>query len=207
MPWLPKSGGIRRLQLTSAVSCYVISCLNIPAVDTAIVRTLASVTAIIAAVYCRRQGRLLAELDPDPNCSFAYNLLLAFGIVQDGTQKPSSKYISWIERFLLISADHETPTATLAPPITASAHTDPLSSYLASISTMYGMINGGALDAAYHMLERVGSPENVPDLLAAVKRREVLLYGFGHRIYKTRDPRAEMYRDEKKIVRCSLWLP
>lgn len=62
------------------------------------------------------------------------------------------------------------------------------------------MIHGGALDAAYRMLERVGSPENVPNLLAAVKRREQLLYGFGHRIYNARDPRAKMFLDVLKEV-------
>lgn len=173
---------------------------NIPSVDSAIVRTLASVQAILATVYCHRQGRELSEPDPDPNCSFTYNLLRVFGIVEGGTQNPSLKQISWMERFLLISADHEMSSATFVFLISASAHTDPLSSYLAAISTAYGMINGGALDAAYRMLERVGSPENVPNLLAAVKRREAMLYGFGHRIYKTRDPRAQMYLDVLREV-------
>ena len=168
---------------------------NIPAVDSAIVRTLASAQAILTTIYCHRQGRPLTEPDPDPNCSFTYNLLRAFGIVDESTQKPTSKFVSWIDRCLLIYADHEMSCATFAFLVTASAHTDPLSCYLSAISTAYGMIHGGALDAAYRMLERVGSPENVPNLLAAVKRREELLYGFGHRIYKTRDPRAKMFLD------------
>ncbi|KAL9134710.1 MAG: hypothetical protein Q9175_004098 [Cornicularia normoerica] len=168
---------------------------DVPAVDSAIVRTLASVQAILTTIYCHRQGRPLTEPDPDPDCSFTYNLLLAFGIVEESTQKPNSKYVSWIERWLLIYADHEMSTATFVFLITASAHADPLSCYLSAISTAYGMINGGAQDAAYRMLARVGSPENVPNLLAAVKRREEMLYGFGHRIYNTRDPRARMFLD------------
>ena len=168
---------------------------DIPAVDSAIVRTLANAQAILTTVYCHRQGRALIEPDPDSNCSFAYNLLLGFGIVEERTQKPGPKYISWIERCLLIYADHEMSCATFNFLVTASAHTDPLSCYIASISTAYGMIHGGALDAAYHMLERVGSPDNVPNLLASVKRREQLLYGFGHRIYNARDPRAKMFLD------------
>lgn len=117
------------------------------------------------------------------------------GLSRSRHRKPSSKYVSWIERWLLIYADHEMSTATFVFLITASAHADPLSCYLSAISTAYGMINGGAQDAAYRMLARVGSPENVPNLLAAVKRREEMLYGFGHRIYNTRDPRARMFLD------------
>ena len=105
-----------------------------------------------------------------------------------------------MDRCLLIYADHEMSCATFVFLITASAHTDPLSCYLSAISAAYGMIHGGALDAAYRMLERVGSPENVPNLLAAVKRREQLLYGFGHRIYNARDPRAKMFLDVLKEV-------
>ena len=171
---------------------------DMPAVDSAIVRTLASVRAILATMYCHRQRRPLTEPDLDPKCSFTYNLLLAFGIVDECTQKPSAKYVSWTERCLLIYADHEMSSATFVFLTTASAHTDPLSCYLSALSSAYGMIHGGALDAAYRMLERVGSPENVPNLLAAVKRREQLLYGFGHRIYKARDPRAKMFLDVQR---------
>lgn len=173
---------------------------DISAVDSAIVRTLANAQAVLTTVYCHRLGRSPTEPDPDPNCSFAYNLLLGFGIVEERTQKPDPKYISWIERCLLLYADHEMSSATFNFLVTASAHTDPLSCYIAGISTAYGMIHGGALDAAYRMLERVGSSENVPDLLASVKRREQLLYGFGHRIYNARDPRAKMFLDIIKEV-------
>lgn len=57
---------------------------------------------------------------------------------------------------------------------------------------MYGIIHGGAVDAAYTMLQRVGSVDNVTSLMAGVKEREELLYRFGHRMYTARDPRADV---------------
>ena len=155
-------------------------------VDSSITRTLQTAQVIFAAVYCHRQRRALA--DPDPDGSYAYNLLLMMGFVDEGTRKPNPTYISWVEKLLLVYADHEMSCATFAFLTTASAQSDPLSCYLAAFTTLYGAIHGGAVDPSYLMLKRVGSVDNVPSLMTAVKKREEILYGYGHRIYIARDP-------------------
>lgn len=157
-------------------------------VDASITRTLATAQLLFATIYCHRQGKALAE--PDPEGSFAYNLLLMMSFVDEETQKPDPKYVQWIEKFLLIYADHEMSCATFAFVTAASTRSDPLSCYLAAVSTLYGIIHGGAVDAAYTMLQRVSNVDGIPSLIAAIKSREKLLYGYGHRIYKARDPRA-----------------
>ncbi|KAL9579864.1 MAG: hypothetical protein Q9212_004849, partial [Teloschistes hypoglaucus] len=163
------------------------------AVDASIVRTLRTAQVIFAAVYCHRQGKELAELDPDQ--PLAYNLLLMMGFVNGKTQRPDPKHVRWLEKILLIYADHEMSCATFAFLTAASAHSDPLSCYLTGLTTLYGVIHGGAIDAAYLMLQRVGSLNQVADLMAAVKRREKVLFGFGHRVYIARDPRAQLLLD------------
>ncbi|KAL8898831.1 MAG: hypothetical protein Q9207_006509 [Kuettlingeria erythrocarpa] len=157
-------------------------------VDASIVRTLATAQLLFAAIYCHRQNQARAE--PDPEGSFASNLLLMMHFVDEKTGKPDPKYVRWIEKILLIYADHEMSCATFVFVTAASARSDPLSCYLAAVSALYGIIHGGAVDAAHTMLQRVGDVDGIPRLLAAVKDRKELLYGYGHRIYKARDPRA-----------------
>ena len=173
---------------------------NMPAVDLAIKRTLTSAQIIFTVVHCYREGRPFTDPDPNPNCSFTYNLLLTMGLVDEITQRPDPRHVSWMERILLIYADHEMSCATFVFLAMASTRADPLSCYLAGFTTLYGIIHGGALDAAYHMMKRIGSVENVPRLMAAVKRGEELLHGFGHRVYKNRDPRAQMLFDTAKEI-------
>lgn len=169
-------------------------------VDSSITRTLTTAQVVFAAVYCHRQGKALA--DSDSNCSYTYNLLLMMGLVDEKTQRPNPKHVLWIERILLVYADHEMSCGTFAFLTAASARSDPLSCYLAAVGTLYGIVHGGAVDAAYLMLQRVGSFDNVPSLMAAVKRREELLYGFGHRIYTARDPRAQVLLDLLKEIQA-----
>lgn len=173
---------------------------NMHTIDSSIIRLLKTAQVIFASVYCHRLGRAVGN--PDPNGSYTYNLLLMMGFVDEKTQRPDPKHILWIERILLIYADHEMSCATFTFLTAASAHSDPLSCYLAAVSTLYGIIHGGALDAAYLMLQRVSRLDNVPSLMAAVKQRQELLYGFGHRIYAARDPRAHMLLQTLKEIQA-----
>ena len=173
---------------------------NTGLVDSSITRILTTAQVLFAMVYCHRKGTPLAKLDPKG--SFTYNLLLMMGFIEEVTQRPNPNHVQWIERILLIYADHEMSCATFAFLTAASAHSDPLSCYLAAVTTLYGVIHGGAVDAAYLMLQRVGKLENIPDFMAAVKKREEVLYGFGHRVYTARDPRAQILFDLLKQIQA-----
>lgn len=71
---------------------------------------------------------------------------------------------------------------------------DPYSATSAAVTALYGPLHGGANEAVIRMLMAIGSPENVPDYLERVKRKEVVLSGFGHRVYRTTDPRSKIIR-------------
>ena len=73
-----------------------------------------------------------------------------------------------------------------------SSLVDPYSAVASACAALYGPLHGGANEAVIRMLERIGSPDNVPEFIEKVKRKEEVLSGFGHRIYKTTDPRSVM---------------
>jgi citrate synthase len=72
-----------------------------------------------------------------------------------------------------------------------SSLTDPISSLSAAVVCAYGPLHAGAITCAYADFERIGSPDNVPELISAVKAKKQRLFGYGHRIYKAVDPRAK----------------
>ena len=97
----------------------------------------------------------------------------------------------------MLYADHGMANATAAFLHTASTRADPMSCLIAALSAGYGPLHGGAIDMVYHMLSGVGSVDNVPALIEEVKRGRKSgkkLYGFGHRIYETEDPRAGLVK-------------
>lgn len=162
-------------------------------VDASVIRTLASAQVVLAAVYCHKMGH--AFTDPDPEGSFVSNLLLMMGFVDKTTGRPRKEHINCVERLFMIYADHEMSNATVTMLHAGSTRADPMSCVIAALSSGYGPIHGGALDVAYAMLRGVGSPQGVPSLIDAVKARKAVLYGFGHRLYEARDPRARLFRD------------
>lgn len=72
---------------------------------------------------------------------------------------------------------------------------DPYSAIAGAAAALFGPLHGGANEAALQMLQEIGTVENVPAFLEAVKRKEKRLMGFGHRVYKAYDPRAKICRD------------
>ncbi|CAI0640985.1 unnamed protein product [Colletotrichum noveboracense] len=74
----------------------------------------------------------------------------------------------------------------------ASTLTDPLSCCISAIVSGYGPLHGGAIDLAYKMFEKIKTPNEVYSLITAVKTNKQRLYGYGHRIYKTVDPRVKL---------------
>ncbi|KAG1848452.1 citrate synthase-like protein [Suillus subluteus] len=77
---------------------------------------------------------------------------------------------------------------------TGSSLPDPFSAIAAGCASLYGPLHGGANEVVIRMLVSIGSPKNVPTLLEAVKKRQKVLSGFGHRVYKTSDPRSFIIR-------------
>jgi citrate synthase len=98
------------------------------------------------------------------------------------------------EVLFILHADHEQNCSTTAVRTVGSAHADPFSAVAAGIAALYGPLHGGANEAVLRMIEQIGHPKNVPAFIDTVKNGEGRLMGFGHRVYKSYDPRARIVK-------------
>ena len=94
----------------------------------------------------------------------------------------------------ILHADHEQNCGTTAMRVVGSSQADPYSSAAAAARALYGPLHGGANEAVVRMLAEIGSIDNVPAFIEAVKAGEGRLMGFGHRVYKNYDPRATIIK-------------
>src|SRR3954467_5027391 len=99
-----------------------------------------------------------------------------------------------LDVLFVLPADHELNAGTNAMRAIGSAETDMYSSLSGAAAALYGPLHGGANEAVLRMLDSIGSSEHVPEYIERVKKHEVLLYGFGHRVYKNYDPRATVIK-------------
>jgi citrate synthase len=159
------------------------------AVDEGVVRTLAAAVTVTALIYCHQRGRDLTP--PDPNASIVENILFMMGVVDETTKRPDSKMVRILNSLWIVYADHEMTNSTAAGLHVGSTLADPMTSCTASVCAGSGPLHAGAIDLAYKMFERIGSKENVGQVIADVKAKKYRLFGYGHRIYKTVDPRVK----------------
>src|SRR3954451_18128863 len=99
-----------------------------------------------------------------------------------------------LDVLFVLHADHELNAGTNAMRAIGSAETDMYSSLAGAAAALYGPLHGGATEAVLRMLDSIGSLSNVSSYIERVKTHEVLLYGFGHRVYKNYDPRATVIK-------------
>lgn len=97
-------------------------------------------------------------------------------------------------QLFLLHADHELNASCATGLQVGSTLADPYSVVSAACAALSGPLHGGANQSVVEMLGRIGSPDKVPEFLEKVKRKEEVLSGFGHRVYKTTDPRSKVIR-------------
>ncbi len=147
----------------------------------------ARMPSIIAAYHRARQK--LPPVVPSRDLTTAANFLYMLT-----GQRPSDQKAHILDVCLVLHADHELNASTFAARVAASTLADIYSAVTAGIATLDGPLHGGANEQVMAMLEKVGSPDKaekyVTDMLAQGKK----VPGFGHRVYKTADPRATILR-------------
>jgi len=131
---------------------------------------------------------------PDNDLTYAGNFL---NMMFKGTEvkyKPHPVLEHALDVLFILHADHEQNCSTSAMRGVGSAHADPYSSMAAAAAALYGPLHGGANEEVLRMLREIGAKDKVPAYIERVKRGEVKLMGFGHRIYKNYDPRARIIK-------------
>jgi citrate synthase len=99
-----------------------------------------------------------------------------------------------IDVLFILHADHEQNCSTNAMRMVGSSHVDPFSAMAASVAALYGPLHGGANEGVLRMLGEIGSVARVPEFVKRIKAGEGRLMGFGHRVYKSYDPRARIIK-------------
>jgi len=155
------------------------------------VRLMAKLPTI--AAFCFRHSRGLPYEFPRNDLGYIGNFVnMTFSI--GGKHEPNPVLQRALEILLILHADHEQNCSTSAVRSVGSSHVDPFSAVSAGIAALYGPLHGGANEAVLFMLDEIGSNDRIPGFIEKVKRGEGRLMGFGHRVYKSYDPRAKLIK-------------
>ena len=146
----------------------------------------------IAACACRHTMGL-PFVEPDPEADFAADFLRTVFHQGDGSEV-NPVYSRALDVLFLLHADHEQNCSANAMRSVGSSLPDPYMAAAASIGALAGPLHGGANAAVVRMLESIGSPDRVDGHVERVKKGEMRLMGFGHRVYKNYDPRAKIIK-------------
>jgi citrate synthase len=157
-----------------------------------IVRLIAKAPTIAAFAYRHMMG--LPFVYPDNELSYAGNFLAMMYRTTESRYRPNPVLENALDLLFILHADHEQNCSANAMRSTGSSESDPYSSMAAAAAALYGPLHGGANEMVLRMLREIGSKKNVPSYIRQVKRREVRLMGFGHRVYKNYDPRARIIK-------------
>ena len=137
---------------------------------------------------------------PDNDLTYAENFLSMMWRVAEPHYKPDPVLSKALDVLLILHADHEQNCSTTTMRVVGSSHADPYSAAAAATGALYGPRHGGANEAVIHMLEDIGSYDNIDAFVDSVKKGEGRLMGFGHRVYKAYDPRARIVKEQADSV-------
>jgi citrate synthase len=170
-------------------------------VELSTIRLLAKLPVIAAYAHKKSLGH--AFLYPDNSLSFVDNFLrLNFGTMAE-PYVVNPIVSKALERLLILHADHEQNASTSTVRLVGSTESNIFSSISAGINALYGPLHGGANEAVLEMLQEIkDSGEGVEKFVERVKNKEagVRLMGFGHRVYKNFDPRAQLVKESADEV-------
>jgi citrate synthase len=154
-------------------------------------RVTAQTATIVAAYEQIRRGR--EPLKPDADGSHAENFLrMLFG------SEPEPLFIRAMDLALILHADHELNASTFAARVTAATLADMYSAVVSAIGALAGPLHGGANEQVMKMLQKIGEPSRVDAYVSEKLAAHQKISGFGHRVYKTEDPRATHLRQMSK---------
>ncbi len=149
----------------------------------AILRLIAKMPTIIATFHRIRTNQ--EPILPDDELSHAANFLYMF----KGT-KPTEREAKMLDVCLVLHAEHTLNASTFSARVTASTLADPYAVLSSAIGTLRGPLHGGANEEVIEMLHQIGSVDRVRSFMEERIAKKQRIMGLGHRVYKTKDPRA-----------------
>jgi citrate synthase len=161
-------------------------------------RLIAKVPSIAAYCYRHSIGRPFNL--PDNDLTYAGNFLNLLFKMTETKFSANPVLERALDVLFILHADHEQNCSTSTMRAIGSSHADPYSALAGAAAALYGPLHGGANEAVLRMLHEIGSKNNVPAFINRVKAGEGRLMGFGHRVYKSYDPRAKIIKRMADLV-------
>jgi citrate synthase len=152
------------------------------------IHLIAKMPTVVAYYYRHVMGR--DRVHPDPKLSHAANFLY----VLQG-ERPTSLEERAMDLSMIMMAEHGMNASTFTARVTASTLSDTYSAITSAIGTLKGPLHGGANQRAMEMLLEIGEVDNAEEYATAALDARKRIMGFGHRVYKTMDPRAAYLQD------------
>ncbi|RME73161.1 MAG: citrate synthase, partial [Planctomycetota bacterium] len=146
------------------------------------------------AAFSYRHSKGLPFAYPDNDLSYCGNFLNMLFRMSEAKYQPHPVIERALDVLFILHADHEQNCSTTAVRGVGSSRVDPYSAIAAGVAALYGPLHGGANEAVLRMLNEIGSFDNIPSFIESVKAGERRLMGFGHRVYKSYDPRASIIK-------------
>ena len=156
-------------------------------------RMIAKVPTIAAMAYKYNTG--YPFMFPKNKFSYVENFMfMMFATPAEDFYVPNPVLVRALERIFILHADHEQNASTATVRLAGSSGANPFACVASGIAALWGPAHGGANEAALNMLEEIGDVSRVKEYVQGVKDRKYRLMGFGHRVYKNMDPRANVMR-------------
>jgi citrate synthase len=149
----------------------------------AVVRLVATIPTMVAAFQLMRKGNdpVKPRDDLDYSANFLYML---------NEKEPDPLAARIFDICLILHVEHTMNASTFSARVTASTLTDPYAVVASAVGTLGGPLHGGANEEVIQMLEEIGTVDNVRPYLEDRLQKKAKIMGFGHRVYKVKDPRA-----------------
>jgi citrate synthase len=154
----------------------------------AAVRLLAKIPTMVAAFQLMRKGN--DPVQPRDDLDYSANFLYMLN-----EREPDPLAAQIFDICLTLHAEHTINASTFSAMVTASTLTDPYAVVASAVGTLAGPLHGGANEEVIEMLEEIGSVENIEAYLDKQLEHKSKIMGFGHRVYKVKDPRATILQD------------
>lgn len=149
------------------------------------IRLTSQLFLVTAAWHQIRRGNQPPTFDAEK--SLSENFLCALT-----DKKPDEYAVKTFDAALILHADHELNASTFSARVTAATLSDMHSAIVSAIGTLKGPLHGGANEAVMKMLEEIGEVDNVENYMSELRAQKKKVMGFGHRVYRAKDPRAKV---------------
>jgi citrate synthase len=179
--------------MVCSLSAFYPDCLDLEVNDRHIARALSKIRTIAAFGYKKRIGHPI--IYPRNDLSYCANFLHMMNAVPAEPYEPDPVMVKALNTLLIIHGDHEQNCSTSTVRMVGSSDANLYASISAGICALWGPLHGGANQAVMDMLSEIQAEKGDPKtFMQQVKDRKRRLMGFGHRVYKSYDPRARILK-------------